>query len=87
MNLETANRNMAANSGAELPQEPAKCPVSDRYITIPLAEYIYLNRIDSMVDVLLADDSYNSCDAVGAVKAAIQELRHAINTAEAVAVE
>lgn len=73
------------HEAAKAPAEAA--PTPERFITIPVSEYIYLNRIDSMMDVLIADPSYNCSDSVGAVTAAVQKLRHAMNTAEAVAVE
>ena len=93
MQLEKAAKNMAANYGAELPEagsdEQAAQPIKEpeRYITIPVTEYIYLNRIDSMMDVILEDSGYTNSATVSAVKDAVKNLRHAMNTAEAVAVE
>lgn len=67
--------------------EDLRRPQPERLITIPVSEYLYLNRIDAMMDVLLNDDEYSNRAAIDAVKAAVKELRHSMATAEAVAVE
>lgn len=79
--------NLDANCGADLPPEPVNRPRPERFATISMAEYLYLNRIDAMMDVLLSDDSYNNNTTLDAVKDAVKELRHSMATAEAVAVE
>lgn len=72
---------------AELPPEPVNRPRPERFVTISMSEYLYLNRIDAVMDVLLADNTYTNSTTVDAVKSAVQELRHSMATAEAVAME
>lgn len=62
------------------PSFPTKC------ITIPVAEYMYLHRLDALMDVLLLDETYCSSKAVQAVKDTVLSMRMA-NKAEAGAEE
>jgi len=48
---------------------------ADRLVTIPLAEYHYLTRIDAMVDVLINDYSYRKTNTIDAVLASIKAMR------------
>lgn len=42
-------------------------PIPPEYITIPVAEYVYLNRMAAMLDIIMYDHTYNH-EAVGVVK-------------------
>lgn len=50
-------------------------PVVDLAVTIPLAEYHYLTRIDALMDVLINDDSYRKMQTVEAVVASAKAMR------------
>ena len=45
------------------------------YITIPVAEYMYLQRLDALMDVLLLDAAYSSAHTIQAVKDAVLAMR------------
>ena len=53
---------------------PTQKPVSET-VTIPLAEYAYLHRLDALMDVLLMDGTYSSSTAVNAVKDTVRSMR------------
>lgn len=44
-----------------------QAPAPSEYITIPVAEYVYLNRMAHMLDIIMHDHTYNH-EAVGVVK-------------------
>lgn len=46
------------------------------YVTIPVAEYIYLQRVDALMDALLADTYYSNSQAVIAVQDAVKAMRN-----------
>lgn len=50
---------------------------ADKYITIPVAEYMYLQRLDALMDVLLLDAAYSSAHTIQAVKDAVLAMRMA----------
>lgn len=52
-------------------------PVASEYITIPVAEYMYLQRLDALMDVLLLDAAYSSAHTIQAVKDAVLAMRMA----------
>lgn len=47
------------------------------FITIPVAEYMYLHRLDALMDVLLLDDAYASSHTIQAVKDTVLSMRMA----------
>ena len=47
------------------------------YITVPVAEFLYLQRLDTLMDVLLLDSTYSSAATVQAVKDTVLALRMA----------
>ena len=47
------------------------------YITIPVAEYMYLQRLDALMDVLLLDAAYASSHTIEAVKDTVVSMRMA----------
>ena len=63
------------------PVKPAKATPTE-FITIPVAEYMYLHRLDALMDVLLLDVTYCSANTIQAVKDTILSMRMA-NKAEA----
>lgn len=50
-------------------------PKADQYITIPVEEYKYLQRLDALMDVLLLDMAYSSAHTIQAVKDAVVAMR------------
>lgn len=46
-------------------------------ITIPVSEYMYLQRVDALMDVLLLDSAYSSAHTIQAVKDAVLAMRMA----------
>lgn len=52
-------------------------PAPSEYITIPVAEYMYLQRLDALMDVLLLDAAYSSAHTIQAVKDAVLAMRMA----------
>ena len=54
------------------PVKPAACEV----ITIPVSEYIYLQRIDAFMDVLLQADNYNNNQVVAGIRKAVLSMRN-----------
>ena len=45
------------------------------YITITLAEYAYLQKMDALMDILLGDGDYNTYRNVAAVRQSIREMK------------
>lgn len=67
-------------NGLETPEYrrpiPAPMPVaSSSHITIPVAEYIYLQRVDALMDALLNADNYNNAQVVASVRNTIKAMR------------
>lgn len=60
-------------------EAPAPKPArsATEFITIPVAEYMYLHRLDAVVDVLLLDSAYCSSNTIQAVKDTILSMRMA----------
>lgn len=56
--------------------KPPKATATE-YITIPVAEYMYLHRLDTLMDVLLMDETYCSSHTIQAVKDTILSMRMA----------
>ena len=58
------------------PKPAAAC----EHITIPVAEYMYLQRVDALMDVLLHTDDYspssNMAYVVGCIKETVNEMRN-----------
>jgi hypothetical protein len=48
---------------------------ADQYITIPVAEYIYLQKLDALMDVLLGDGDYSTFRTLAAVRQSIREMK------------
>lgn len=48
---------------------------ADQLITIPVAEYVYLQRVDALVDILL-DDTYTTSMVLAAIQAAVKKMRN-----------
>lgn len=48
---------------------------ASQYITIPVAEYMYMQRLDALMDVLLLDAAYSSAHTIQAVKDAVLAMR------------
>lgn len=44
------------------------------FITIPKYEYLYLLRVDALMDVLLQSDTYNATQVLACVKRSLQHL-------------
>lgn len=60
------------------PMPPIKpAPAASEFITIPVAEYIYLQRLDALMDVLLMDAAYASTNTIQAVKDSVLAMRMA----------
>lgn len=60
------------NKNAQTPPvKPALC----ENITIPVAEYIYLQRIDALMDTLLQADNYNNTQVVAAIRETVKSMR------------
>lgn len=47
------------------------------FIAIPVAEYMYLQRVDALMDVLLMDAAYASTNTIQAVKDSVLAMRMA----------
>lgn len=47
------------------------------YITIPLEEYAYLQKLDVLLDILLGDGDYSTFRNVAAVRQSIREMKQA----------
>lgn len=47
---------------------PAAKAAADQYITIPVAEYIYLHKQATMLEIIMRDSTYNH-ETVAAAKA------------------
>ena len=45
------------------------------YITIPLEEYAYLQKLDALMDILLGDGDYSTFRNVAAVRQSIREMK------------
>ena len=58
------------------PRIPAKASPTE-FITIPVAEYMYLHRLDALMDVLLLDSAYSSAHTIQAVKDTVLSMRMA----------
>lgn len=55
---------------------PAPTPALCENITIPVAEYIYLQRIDALMDTLLQADNYNNTQVVAAIRETVKGMRN-----------
>lgn len=53
--------------------QPAAKAVADEYITITVAEYVFLVKAATMLEVVANDQTYNR-DAVAAVKSTVQAM-------------
>lgn len=53
---------------------PTQKPISES-VTIPLAEYAYLHRLDALMDVLLMDMTFCNSATVKAVKETVMSMR------------
>lgn len=49
---------------------------ADQLITIPVAEYVYLQRVDALMDALLQADSYNNTQVVAAIRQTVNAMRN-----------
>ena len=56
---------------------PKPTDAATEFITIPVAEYMYLQRLDALMDVLLMDAAYASTNTIQAVKDAVIAMRMA----------
>lgn len=52
-------------------QEPER---ATRYITIPVAEYHFLTKAATLLEIILADKSYSPNTVVAAVRTVVQEM-------------
>ena len=59
------------------PPAPVKPEMASKYITIAVAEYHCLTKAATMLEVILADDTYNHAEIVAAVKKTVQEMQRA----------
>lgn len=50
-------------------------PAATEYITIPLEEYAYLQKLDALMDILLGDGDYATFRNVAAVRQSIREMK------------
>lgn len=50
-------------------------PAATKYITIPLEEYAYLQKLDALMDILLGDGDYATFRNVAAVRQSIREMK------------
>lgn len=55
--------------------QPKKTEAASQFITIPVAEYVYLQRLDALMDVLLLDEAYASSHTIQAVKDTLLSMR------------
>lgn len=71
-------------TGLETPEQfqftPQFVPVPTPTVTIPVAEYMYLQRVDALMDVLLHTDEYSTSSnmtyTVGCIKETVKEMRN-----------
>lgn len=49
--------------------------VADSAITIPMEEYQYLTKVDTLMDVLMAADCYNNAQVFAAVRSIVEDLK------------
>lgn len=59
------------------PPAPKPAEAATEFITIPVAEYMYLQRLDALMDVLLMDVAYASTNTIQAVKDSVLAMRMA----------
>ena len=45
-------------------------------ITIPVAEYVYLQRVDALMDTLLVADNFNNSQVIASIKNAVLAMRN-----------
>lgn len=45
-------------------------------VSIPVAEYVYLQRVDALMDALLQADSYNNTQVVAAIRQTVNAMRN-----------
>jgi hypothetical protein len=77
---ESVSRETVATNEA-LPAEPGQ---ASKYITIPVAEYHFLTKAATLLEIILADKSYSPNTVVAAVRTVVQEM---VQQAEAGAAE
>lgn len=53
---------------------PAAKAAADQYITIPVAEYIYLHKQATMLEMILNDLAYNRSETVRAAEAVYEHM-------------
>lgn len=54
--------------------QPAAKPAADEYITITVAEYVFLVKAAALLEVVANDTTYDN-RAIEAVKAVVQDMR------------
>lgn len=64
--------------------QPVAEATADKYITIPVAEYVFLTKAATLLEVIVNDNSYAHHTTVAAVKATVQDM---VSIAEAGAEE
>lgn len=84
--LEAAKQNESVSqetpaNNETLPAEPGQ---ASKYITIPVAEYHFLTKAATLLEIVLADKSYSPNTVVAAVRTVVQEM---VQQAEAGAAE
>jgi hypothetical protein len=77
---ESVSQETAANN-SRLVAEPEQ---ASKYIAIPVAEYHFLTKSATMLEIILADKSYSPNTVVAAVRTVVQEM---VQHAEAGAAE
>lgn len=77
---ESVSQETAANN-KNLPEEPGQ---ASKYITIPVAEYHFLTKAATLLEIILADKSYDHKTVVSAVRHVVEEM---VQQAEAGAAE
>jgi hypothetical protein len=84
--LESAEQNESVSqvtvvNNAALPAEPEK---ATKYITIPVAEYHFLTKAATLLEIVLADKSYDHKIVVDAVRRVVEEMvqQHEAGAAE-----
>lgn len=55
------------------PQKPAPA-AADKYITITVAEYVFLTKAAAVLEIIINDTTYNHADVVEAAKVTVQEI-------------
>ena len=48
-----------------------------QYVTIPVEEYAYLQKLEVLLDILLGDGDYSTFRNVAAVRQSIREMKQA----------